>query len=502
MPASLQKVSMFFKRHSLLVCVGVTVFAAIVPFARAFFYMEVDYNEGWNIYNAEAITRHQLLYPERFGWTSVNYPMLSFYLLGHLHGLTHDYLFTARIVSLLSLLACSVLVGAIVRRLGASSRAAILSGLFCLALFCANAEFYVGMDDPQLLAHAVFLSGLLLYLHARPDKSSDKKSRPMLIALCMLVFVIAGCIKHNPIDLPIAVLLDLALASIPLALWFAFSGVVFTAVAVALNIHFGGPYFLAQLLTPRMYIPLQVANQLLIVLGPILVPFVCAAYTAWILRRDARRRIAALLLITSLIVGGAFSGGSGVTINALFSAMIATAILLGLFWQDLSSSTLEPPPLSAFAPDLFFLWLIIPLILSGNWNPVAMLRDAATEQRHFLQDVDDLRRHPGPALCESLLECHEAGKPYIYDPFNATRLMGFHKLDEGGLVHEIEQHRFAVIQTDDPLPREDAYNSERFSQAVRAAIEANYTPALEHPEDPRDPNLDAGHNAVLYVPRQ
>jgi hypothetical protein len=503
---SLRKLSALFQRRTLPVCSAIALFTAIVPFARAFFHLEVDYNEGWNIYNAETIARHQLLYPARFGWTSVNYPMLSFYLFGHLHRFTHDFLFTARIVSLLSLLASSLLIGLIVHRLTAHHRAAILSGLFCLALFCANADLYVGMDDPQLLAHAVFLSGLLLYLHARPIKSLAQRSHPLLLVAATLLFVIAGSIKHNPIDVPFAVLLDLLFLYIPSALLFAASGLVFTAVAVYFNIHLGGPFFIAQLLTPRTYIPSQVPEQFLVVLGPILLPFLCAAYTAWTLRRDPSRRIAALLLLTSILIGGAFSGGSGVTINALFSTLFATAILLGLFWAQLS--TINTPSLIAristrlaAAPNLLFLWLIIPLLISGNWNPIATLRDAATQQRHFQQDVAALRNHPGPALCESLLECHEAGKAYLYDPFNATRLIGFHKLDESALITQIQHHHFAVIQTDDPLPREDTYNSERFSPAVRSAIETAYFPALEDPTDPRDPNLDAGHHATLYLPK-
>jgi hypothetical protein len=506
MPPALHKLLSFLQRHTLGVCTAIAIYAAVVPFARAFFHLEVDYNEGWNIYNAETVARHQFLYPARFGWTSVNYPMLSFYVLGHLHRFTHDYLFTARIVSLLSLIASSLLVSLIVHRLGSSRRAAILSGLFCFALFCANADLYIGMDDPQLLAHAVFLSGLLVYLQARPIKSRHQTFRPYLILASTLLFVIAGCIKHNPIDVPFAVLLDLLFLSIPAALLFAASGLAFTAIAVVLNIRIGGPFFLAQLLAPRTYAARRIPELLLDVLGPILLPFLCAAYTAWTLRRDPNHRIAALLLLTSILIGGAFSGGSGVTINALFSTLIATSIVLGLFWTQ--RSTTNTPSLIARistrladAPNLLFLWLIIPLLISGNWNPIAMLRDASTQQRHFRQDVAALRSHPGPALCESLLECHDAAKPYLYDPFNATRLIAFHKLDESALITQIQQHHFAVIQTDDPLPREDTYNSERFSPAVRSAIESNYFPALEDPADPRNPNLDAGHHATIYLPR-
>ena len=84
-------------------CACFALATAIVPFARAFFRVEVNYNEGWNIYNASTVANHQLLYPVKYAWTTVNYPMLSFFIFAQLHRLTHDYLFTARAVSLASL---------------------------------------------------------------------------------------------------------------------------------------------------------------------------------------------------------------------------------------------------------------------------------------------------------------------------------------------------------------------------------------------------------------
>ena len=473
--------SFLLKKRIVWICACLALSTAIVPFARAFFRVEVDYNEGWNIYNASIVADHQLLYREKYAWTTVNYPMLSFFIQAQLHRLTHEYLFTARAVSVLSLICCSVLVGAIVRRLSGSWQASTLAGFYCLALFCTDADIYVGMDDPQMFAQVFFLAGLLVYLWRRESL--------LAIAFAALLFVVGGCIKHNPIDFPLAVLLELALISLRRALWFSGWGLFFASVAVALNVHYGGPHFLSQLLAPRGYSVGKVFDQLVNVFGPLLLPLCVALYTAFVVRKDERRRIAAILLATTLVVGGYFGGGQGVSINALFSALLAMAIVVGLFCAEVASARwrwakrLE----ATYAPLLLFGWLMIPLIISGNWNPLRSLRETASAERRFDEDVALLHSRMGPALCESLLRCYFAGKPYLYDPFNATRLIRFGKLDAGVIVQEVRRQRYGTIQFDEPI--RDQRDSERFDPAILAAIEENYVLALEHKD------------GVIYVPK-
>jgi hypothetical protein len=470
-----------WQRRIPTICAYFALATAIVPFARAFFRLEVNYNEGWNIYNASIVANHQLLYPAKYGWTTVNYPMLSFYIFAQLHRLTHDYLFTARVVSLLSLICCCLLVAAIVRSLTGCWRASSLAGFYCLALFCADADFYVGADDPQIFAQVFFLAGLLIYLWRRQS----------LLALvgAALLFVVGGNIKHNPIDFPLAVLLELCLISPGRALWFSGWGLLFAALSVALNTHFGGPYFLSQLLAPRGYSIVHALDQLLNVFGPLLLPLCIALYTAFVLRKDEKRRIAAILLFTTLAVGGYFGGGEGVSINAFFSALLALAIVIGLFFQEVTFERWEwaKRPQVGYAPLLLFGWLIIPWIISGNWNPLHSMREIAAGQTRFNQDVALLRDRPGPALCESLLLCYFAEKPYRYDPFNATRFIRLGKLDASTLLEDLRQQEYGAIQLDAPI--HDEKDSERFDSSILAAIEESYRPAHAH------------EDAVIYVPK-
>lgn len=197
-----------------------------------------------------------------------------------------------------------------------------------------------------------------------------------------------------------------------------------------------------------------------------------------------------------------FSGGVGVTVNALFGVLVSIALLLGFAFDQNDRGRIlgRWQRFAAMFPAGCFLWLGIPLLLSGNWNPVARLKQAATAQSRFRQDVALLRAHPGPALCENLLECYSAGKPYLYDPFNATRLIRLHKLDARVVVAALQDHRFAMVETEVPIEREDNSTTERFDPRIASAIAAFYVPAPGYPRaDAGD--LDVDEDVVLYVPR-
>jgi hypothetical protein len=454
------------------ICAGLVLLMAVYPFARACLRFEVGYNEGWNVYNASTVVHDGLLYGARPGWTTVNYPMLSFVVVAGLERVTHDLLFTGRALSLLGLLGSSVLVGAIVRRLGGSLRAAVLAGLYCLAVFCTDADAYVGQDDPQMLAQMFFLGGLLVYLWRRDSLRA--------IAAAAALFVVGGSIKHNPIDFPLAVLFDLALIAPWRALWFSGCGLVLAGVSVALNVRFGGTYFVSQLLAPRSYSTGRALGHLLDVFGPLLLPFAVAVGLAFAVRHDRRRRIAAILLGTSLVIGVYFSGGRGVSINMLFSAVLATAILLGLFWDEAGARKWRWLG-RGFAPLLLFGWLLIPWLLvprivTGDWNPAHRLQEDVAAEARFAGETAFLRAQSGPALCESLLRCYFAGKPFVYDPFNATRLIELHRLDETPMLEDLRRGRYTAVQFDEPIEQER--QSERWNPAILAAIEANYVPAV------------------------
>jgi hypothetical protein len=411
-----------------------------------------------------------------------------------LHHFTHDYLFTARILSLLSLLGCCTLVGFIVCHLAsahkASSTAGILAGFLCLATFCTNADAYVGMDDPQLFAHFFFLLAFFLYLRDRSNFAA--------ITASAALFVLAGSIKHNPIDFPLAVLLDLLLLNglrgLHRTLWFAFVGIALAALSIYLNIHFGGPCFITEMLAPRVWTFVKVLNAIEATIGPLLIPMVFALIAAITMLRDPKRRIAGILFIAALVIGSFFGGGLGVFVNTFFSCIFAMIIVLGIVSADLMQGhypwafrRLFNIPLRAYFVPTLFAWMIIPAIVNGIWNPIASLRQTAASQREFDSEVAFLQQKSAPVLCESLLRCYFAGQPYVYDPFNATRLIRFNKLDPTLVVNGLNTGTYSAIQLDTG-PDAAAVETERFAPPILAAIRRNYHP------------VSSGKDAILLVP--
>ena len=97
-------------------------------------------------------------------FTPVNYPPLSFYIVGLAGLISGNYLMAGRVIAIGSLFLFSIVGVLILRLSGIKWIPAIFGGLAMLALFNAYAQEYIGMNDPQMLAHAITLIGLLVYI--------------------------------------------------------------------------------------------------------------------------------------------------------------------------------------------------------------------------------------------------------------------------------------------------------------------------------------------------
>jgi hypothetical protein len=469
------------------ICVVILAWTAVVPVTDAFRMRELTLNEGWNVGNSQKVTDHLPLYPGTPDWTPVNYPALSFHLAAALQKLTGDYLFTARFLSLASLCLSGVLVGLIVFQTGQSRIAAWLSGLFLVALFCADARSYVGMDDPQMLAQVFFLAGLYAYVKGGRKGWS--------LELAALLFVLGGNVKHNLIEFPLAVLLDLLFTSPRKALRFAVVGLLLVAASVLLTNWTDGPAFLSNLLAPRAYSHYRAHFIPWLVLKPILLPVVAALFMVFRCWRNPSQRVLALLLLIALPVDVAFSGGNGVWINAMFGSLIAIVLLLGTFWAEFPTLPLRPLkalPLAAVCA-IFFLSLAIPMKSDIGWGLGSMRRAMQTsrsEEARYATEVDFLRQQPGPALCMSPLRCYSAGKPYLYDGFNAPRWIALGKLDANVMVDHLRNQDYSAVQmgstVEGQLP--GCHATPQCVLSILLAIQQYYRPAFQ----------DKG--CVIYLP--
>ena len=68
------------------------------------------------------------------------------------------------------------------------------------------------------------------------------------------------------------------------------------------------------------------------------------------------------------------------------------------------------------------------------------------QEKEFRSAVEFVKMRPGPALCESLLLCYEAGKPFEYEPFSVRDQINTGRIKEDDVLQLLRTHHFQAIQ--------------------------------------------------------
>jgi len=453
---------------------------------------EVNFNEGWNAYRQDFARQGVPLYGARpdalTGYT--NYPPVSFHLIGLLSG-HGDVVRTARWLSLLSLLVTGLLIGLIVRELGADPLVAAFSMLLYVLGITVFLPDRLGMDDPQLLAEAFTTAGLYCYIKAR--------NSVVLLCASALAFCLAGFTKQNLIAFPAAVALDLLIRSRKrFAIWLG-AMVLFAGLFTGLTLAIDGRFFLDHLLPHRAYsfeVALGSVTHFYLVTfqGIMLVAFV------WTLCRFRSQPLLAAAFLFSNALAFLLVGGDGVDLNIYFNGFAAAVMVCGVALAEIDSLTTSPEPgattprvqtvPSISAPTIaaalmlaLFLCVAIrfPDRLKEGHIKAQLLAD---DDAGFRAAVDLMKATPGPALCESLLLCYRAGKPYTFDTYTAIEEIKSHHTDQDNSLPLLRSRHFAIIQLD-ALPGEAASeppamfrNRSRFTTAFVDTLLENYRVTL------------------------
>jgi hypothetical protein len=253
-------------------------------------------------------------------------------------------------------------------------------------------------------------------------------------------------------------------------------------ISIYVNIAAGGPFFLAQLLRPRS-LELGVDFP-----SAITLPFVAALFwSIHIIKERGNRpeRAISLLFLVSIAVGFGFGFGSGVAVNTFFSNFLAISIVMGILLDVAWRRT--PARFTRFGvwwkagvPVVLCSCLLLSFLVSGDFNISRRLVEMRNKESNFKKEVTFLSLQTGPAICESLLRCYDANKPYVYDPFNATTLMHFGKLHSREITERIERFEYGAIQLRLPLEVIKRPN-ERFPDEILDAISRNYVISLKDP---------------------
>ena len=423
--------------------------------ARGVRYLTPDYNEGWNAFFAGRAMSGDGLYPGSGEFIFNNYPPLSFYIVGAVGRLLGDNIFAGRLVSAVAFIVVAVLLAVIVARLSRSAAAGAFAGLLFAVLFAQFPGGRLGLDDPQLLGHAVMTGGLAIAWLA-PARFDRLLPAAILMAIALLI-------KHNLVAAPLAATVWMALQGRrPLLAW-AGALAIAGALGAALLWSVWGTAPVLAMLTPRRVLLVRYLIEgrdwLRLLDVPIAVWIMLWAMRAWRPRFHAAGWYAAVSFAVFLL----FVGGDGIGPNVAFDVLIAVALCVGL---ALSATGAEPIAAAAVALLVVHAALTAPLPLVKD-----SLRDGARAlnagEQATLRDIDYLKRRPEPALCEDIALCYWAGKPFFYDAFNMRQLFILGRRDEDDILRLLRERRIGVVELSRPLPaREDDRFSVRFSQTL------------------------------------
>lgn len=401
-------------------------------------HLPLDPNEGWNAYHTAALLHGHDLYPDRTAYLVNNYPPLSFYAVGTVSLITGDAIVAGRIVSLAAFAAIAAMLTVIARAMGASRLVSVLPALWFAAMLLLSSD-YVGMDDPQMLAHAVSLAGLVVLLR-KPDW---RFVAPVAAAL----FVAAFFVKHNVVALPLAATLWLFFQDrrkgLLLAAWgigLAVTGLIAFRLAYGMSL-------LSVVATARQYSADALVSACKGWLYWTAVPAAALLMLLWRSPRDPAVRLIALYAVIATAIGTYFLGGAGVDPNVLFEADIALALGTALAVQRLKGFA---APLAAAVVAAPLLWSAA---TNTEWQQAYL--NAAIRHEEIATtraDIAFLAAQKGPGMCEMLSFCYWAGKPPAVDMFNIGQAFDTGARSDAEIARKVEQKYYAAIQFDPGEP--------------------------------------------------
>ena len=423
----------------------------------------INYNEGWNAYFTGRVLQHLPMYPARDTRLINNYPPFSFHIVAALARTEAAILHTGRALAWTGFFGSALLVGLIARRLGGGTSGAILAALVFATTLATRSDSYMGMFDPNLPALMVMLAGLFTLLQGRGALAA--------IAAALLMAA-AGFLKHSLVAIPATTAVWLLFTDRGRFWPWAAAGATALVAGLGGCAALYGPEFLHGLAVPRRTDYAEAVRKLLRWLVPIQLPLALATLPAAALGGPGASFV---LLYLAMALGSGLVGASlaETNTNMLFDAVVAMSLGLGLL---MARAAPLPRGWLALAAAAALCVSALQLATAGTaswstWSTLQHARDATARAA-----IATIRAQPGPALCDDLLLCFLAGKPFEYDPLNYGQMPG---QDQGSLQAEIAAARYGVIQVR-PV-------ASYWLPATRELIAGRYAPV---------PGLDG-----LYTPR-
>jgi hypothetical protein len=434
-----------------------------------------SYNEGWNAYRQWMTVEGQPLYGMHPALWTTNYPLLSFHIIGLLGAAKGNMVLVGRIVCFASLIAASALVGSIVRGITGSRSGAFYAGLCLLAWLGSFHGAGRALNDPELLSVAFTTFGLFAYLKA--PRST------IWPALSAIAFAVSLFTKHDLLAFPLSVGVHLLITRNwrTLAIFLA-TGIVAAGLLLALSFQLDGPYFFAELLQPRAYSLQNLCEETFHYLLHFLVPLLVGVVFLFRDNSTPYRSFLFILLIFTNLAAVYFSGGDGVGSNIFYAPLIADLIscVIAICW--LERRALKVPHVGrsfkiALTISTLAGALMVPFQIHNDI--VAQLR-MPTATKAAQQAIALLESMNGPAICEDLLLCYEAGKPMDYDPYYVKDQILIGRVQESSILAMLTAHHYAAIQINGTVDTASLAHRQggRFTKPFLRTLLAQYRPIL------------------------
>ena len=369
-----------------------------------------------------------------------------------------------RIVALLAFGAWIWCVAGIARRLGCSRTDAAFGALTLAATMFVFSDVYVGVDDPQILGHALQALGVFVLLR-RP-----RTFWPVLV--CAALITAGVFVKHNLVAMPMAAVVWLWLVDRRSAWRLAAAGGALAVLAAALCVKTFGPQFASQVLAPRDYLPAKALSMSAQWLGRTALPLaVCAWVAGARLRGDAGRFVLSYA-VAAIACGAFFAGGAGVYLNTMFDADCAVALAVAVALHAAASTPSRTTRWMVVGSSLAAPALALALSASIHWlSPRFWFDPRWSETAAAAREIEFVRGRPGPAMCEDLSICYWAGKPIEADVFNLQQRARREPWRVEMLARRVEAREFSVA-----LVEERAQSlGPRFADALRKNYRVDHT---------------------------
>lgn len=417
-------------------CVVFTINAITVPVMELPHHIIKNVNEGWNAYFTARAMTGLPIYPQPPETIINNYPPLSFYIVGELGKVVGDFIVAGRLMSVISFFVIVATLGLIVAKRTVSMLAGIFAAVYFAAVFSVFPGGRIGLDDPQLLGHAVMLVGFAVFW------LGDGRVRSTFLGAALMV--VAGLIKHNIIALPIAVTLSLAIFDRKLLVRWLMAVILSLAVASLVLISLWGTDFIHSISTPRLA-SLGKAIALITILRdmlPSLTVFILLCFFPKMnsVTEDQDFFFSVIFVLVSLAVAFLLYGGEGVSSNAAFDVVISVALSIGLCVGALPAGREKTSIIAALVLGQYFMITAGIGTAFGGTITAAMQRDRL--------DIEYVAAHSGDALCNDPTLCYWAKKDFLFDFFNMNQLYAMKKRDPEVFLNKLRRREFTVVALD------------------------------------------------------